>query len=409
MVYFVLSMLKWLKRLVMTVVVVGLGYGAYYQVKTVIQNAANKVNVAQAQTQQTQDTGTELTGNKGYDNDFAKTDYTPKDYLKPTYDPFSNKYNPNPNYDELKDDTYKHQPDIPPVADFDYVTDRYGFQNKDEATAGTTFTFNSSYSTDVETKTENLMSRWDFDGDGVPDTYFSTSKAARHTFDKPGVYNVTLEVMDNGGNVSKVIKPITIVSNTAPVGYFTFTPTHGTLGTVFYFNTEKSFDSQYMSDYLEYRFDFNGDGVWDTKFEKQLSWAHKFSQVGVNHVVMEVRDPEGLSSTAYADVTIIPNTAPVASFTVVPASNSSGFVINQNISFDASNSTDNETVKDKLQYRWDYNYTGADDIVFDTGWSSAPKQYARFSIPGHKVVRLEVKDEDGAVSDAFAELNITGN
>jgi len=77
---------------------------------------------------------------------------------------------------------------------------------------------------------------------------------------------------------------------------------------------------------------------------------------------------------------------------------------NKVFTFDASPSTDAESLK-KLLYRWDFNYTGPDDIIFDTGFSSAPKHSGQYGIPGRKVVRLQVKDADGATSESFLEID----
>lgn len=335
-------------------------------------------------------------------NLFIPTEFTPQTYVPPKYDPFTNKNNPDYNYQELIDPSIKHQPDIPPVADFTIQPKTVGLADNFSGTVGTEFLFNAGGSSDQETAFERLMARWDFEGEGVPDTYFSLTKSGRHIYTRAGSYNVVLEVLDTAGNVTKAIKAVKIVENTNPVAFFTYAPDHGTDNTVIKFNTEKSFDSQYLRQYLQYRFDWDSDGVWDTKYDPKTLWNHKFGQIGVNHVTMEAKDPEGLTDQTFADVSISENTAPKAEFTFEIKKNGA---VNSYF-FDGSASSDAETPFNKLQFRWDFNYTGENDIAFDTSFNTSSKTSGFYNIPGNKTVRLQVRDEDGAVSEAFVSLDV---
>ena len=64
---------------------------------------------------------------------------------------------------------------------------------------GTIFTFDASGSSDVETPSDQLQVRWDFDNDGTWDTGWSTTKTLTHQFGSAGTYTVALEVQDAGG------------------------------------------------------------------------------------------------------------------------------------------------------------------------------------------------------------------
>ena len=61
------------------------------------------------------------------------------------------------------------------------------------------FEFNAWTSTDPDNLPSELQARWDFEGDGTWDMPFSDEKKVRWVFDSPGVYQVTLEVMDPAG------------------------------------------------------------------------------------------------------------------------------------------------------------------------------------------------------------------
>jgi len=330
-------------------------------------------------------------------NNIGPNEYTPANYIAPSYDPFNNIYNPG--YDYTEQYPPLKQPNATPSAIFTVQPNtRRGFQEYDTVTAGTEMLFNANMSADDETRSERLLVRWDFESDGTPDTYFSTVKTALHTYEEAGNYLVTLEVLDKGGAVARATKTIKVVTNTAPFANQVAKIKSGTPATIFEFDTSKSADSQYERQSLEYRFDWNSDGVYDTIYKSKTGWRHMFEEPGNYRVTMEVKDPEGLTATWYQDISVIANTAPTASFSIATLKNGT-------IAFDATESTDAESPK-KLTYRWDFNYSGPDDIVFDSDFTPAPKRTGHYDIPGHKTIRLQVRDSDGAISEAFKEIDI---
>ncbi|MEZ4087851.1 MAG: hypothetical protein R3B71_06025 [Candidatus Gracilibacteria bacterium] len=122
---------------------------------------------------------------------------------------------------------------------------------------------------------------------------FPAAKVLNITFENAGTYAVTLQVLDGGGLLDEEIKDVIVVENTQPFAYFTeFKPFTGTTKQVFTFRTSESNDSQYKDAFLEYRFDWNGDGNFDTPFDTKDVWHHVF-EVGVHRIVMEVRDRKG--------------------------------------------------------------------------------------------------------------------
>ncbi len=66
----------------------------------------------------------------------------------------------------------------------------------------TTFRFDASCSSDFEDPTSALQVRFDFDGDGVFETPFSTTKTASFQYSGPGLYEAAIEVLDTGGLAS---------------------------------------------------------------------------------------------------------------------------------------------------------------------------------------------------------------
>jgi hypothetical protein len=340
----------------------------------------------------------------------AANDNTPETYRPPQYDPFNNKYRPRYDYVEVLGPV-TDKLDTPPLADFNVTPDRSGFGDNYTGTTATIFTFSGGMVSDKETSAPKLEVRFDFESDGKWNSFFSYTKTQNHQFKTPGIYKVTMEVLDKGGNVSSVTKTVTVVENTAPMAFFTFKPVTATNGSIFTFDTSKSGDSQYLRQYLKYRFDWDSDGRFDTPYDTKTGWKHIFGTTGAHKVTMEVMDPEGLTAQTSAEITTFQNTAPTALLSIGAAKGIknkyfSGADFRVNYAFDASSSSDAETSKNKLLFRWDFNNTGKDDIVFDTGWSNNPKNNGFYAIPGKKVIRLQVKDADGAVSDAYAQIEV---
>ena len=191
--------------------------------------------------------------------------------------------------------------------------------DKDVGTTDTEFTFNATTSKDEETSASALQVRWDYEGDGEWDTTFSDdTKYAYHTYTEAAEYIPTLEVMDSDGNVATYDYEIRVVENTPPNATFDVDPKEATPGVEFTFDAGSCSDDQYKSAYLEVRWDYEGDGTWDTNFSTTKSSRHYYDDSGTYDVVVQVKDPEGQTAEASEEITVLSNTVPVAAFTVSP-------------------------------------------------------------------------------------------
>jgi hypothetical protein len=339
-------------------------------------------------------------------NNLAPTPYTPDTYIKPVYDPFQSDTPPGV-IDEILPQGDPNN--ASPQADFTVRTDTRGIASRNSGTIGSTFIFNASTSTDGEDYTSKLKARWDFDGDNHYDTYFSRTKTAYHRYERPGTYNLMLQILDTAGNTDTTTQQVIVVNNTPPLAFFSYKPqSAGTPETIYLFDTSRSSDSQYGENYLQYRFDWNGDGKWDTTYQFKKSWRHKFEAVGVFNVTMEVKDPEGSTAKHIEQITINPNSIPYADFTIEVKEQFVNGEIYRTYVFDASASYDPETPQMQLQYRWDFNYTGPDDISFNLDWSNSYKYTGTYQVPGEKIIRLQVRDQDGAVNEVYKTIYVGG-
>lgn len=70
---------------------------------------------------------------------------------------------------------------------------------------GETVTFDASQSSDAHDASNILQVRWDFNGDNVPDTAWSTNKTATYVYSNIGSYKTKLEVKDTYGLIGTAV------------------------------------------------------------------------------------------------------------------------------------------------------------------------------------------------------------
>jgi len=89
-----------------------------------------------------------------------------------------------------------------PIADFTF--------SPQKGKVGEPVTFDASSSTDYEDALNDLQCRWDFDGDGIWDTNWSTDKTESYTYNEVSTYSVKLEIKDTHGATGTTAKNIEI-------------------------------------------------------------------------------------------------------------------------------------------------------------------------------------------------------
>jgi uncharacterized protein (TIGR02145 family) len=83
--------------------------------------------------------------------------------------------------------------------------------------------------------------------------------------------------------------------NSPPVASFTIDPPSGSINTTFGFDASNSHDNEDPTELLQVRWDWEGDGSWDTQFTTEKAANHQYSQDATYHVKLEVKDSEGLT------------------------------------------------------------------------------------------------------------------
>lgn len=92
--------------------------------------------------------------------------------------------------------------------------------------------------------------------------------------------------------------------NTPPSASFTVNPEAGNTDTEFFFDAGGSQDAETENDKLNFRWDWESDGTWDTDFSQVQTILHRFSQIGTFTITLEVMDAEGLVDSETAKLLV---------------------------------------------------------------------------------------------------------
>jgi len=84
--------------------------------------------------------------------------------------------------------------------------------------------------------------------------------------------------------------------NLPPEATFRVTPSQGDTLTVFYFDARETSDPESPEFGIQIRWDFDGDGIFDTDYLQAKEYVRRFSQPGWHYIMMEARDVAGNSS-----------------------------------------------------------------------------------------------------------------
>jgi|Deesub1362B_J571_1020462.scaffolds.fasta_scaffold06339_2 PKD repeat protein len=228
--------------------------------------------------------------------------------------------------------------------------------------------------------------QWDFNGDGVFD---ASGMVVFHQFTVGGSYQVTLQVVDDGGAIDTETKTIVVqVPNQSPVADFGFNPTSPQPGQWVQFDASASYDPD--GTIASYQWDFNGDGVFDASGVVAF-W--QFPIAGTYQVLLVVTDNLGATGQVTKPVVVgpVPNQPPVAQFTISP----SVVYVGTLVTFDASASYDPDGAI--TSYQWDLDGDGVADHF-------GPLVTSTYYAPGTYLITLWVTDNQGATSQASQPL-----
>ncbi|TLZ56321.1 MAG: PKD domain-containing protein [Methanobacteriota archaeon] len=289
-------------------------------------------------------------------------------------------------------------PNNPPSVDFSW--------SPTSGDTGTVFTFTATASDDHDPP-NTIQVRWDWTGDGTWDTSWSTTKTATHTFSSAGNKTVFVQAVDSGGLTASASHIVQVTSpppppNAPPSVDFTWTPSSGDTSTVFTFTATAS-DDHDPPNAIQVRWDWTGDGTWDTSWSTTKTASHTFSSPGNYTVVVQAKDSGGLTASASHVIPVSsppppPNAPPSVDFTWTPTSGDTNTVF----TFTAQ-VTDDHDPPNTIQVRWDW--TG--DGTWDTTWSTTKTVSHTFSSAGTYTVVVQAKDSGGLTASASHMVSVT--
>ena len=192
-----------------------------------------------------------------------------------------------------------------------------------------------------------------------------------------------------------------------PHPVFSVYPHFGNIYTDFSFDASLSYDDEDSISSLKYRWDWEGDEIWDTEYLPEPIITHRFTEVGLYNPTLEVTDSKGLSSIVDDDVVVdMQNHNLIVDFKVLP---DSGTIYDEFI-FDASGCIDIENPSNKLLYRWKLvglNYT-IRYILIKTEFVEDPLFTYKFLEEefGLKWMYLDVMDENELIKTLQKEFEV---
>ncbi len=220
---------------------------------------------------------------------------------------------------------------------------------------------------------------WDF-GDGTT----ATGDFHTHTYDRPGVYRVSLTVTDTSGLTDTATQVVSVAPAREPNAVMACSPTTTSIGDRIACTATSSNDD---ADITDYAWEF-GDGATG----QGAAEVHAYDETGVYPVILTVTDTDGHTDTARTTVAVTDDPVPVADFTYRPKPPSPGttLTLNASASFDRQSSI--------ARYEWDFNGDGSID-------ATGPRATRAFDA-GPQVVTLTVIDEEGYRSSTEQLLTV---
>jgi len=224
---------------------------------------------------------------------------------------------------------------------------------------------------------------WNFDEGAGWEQRMSKQPKRTKRFMKPGSYDVGVISLNSKGCSDTAFFNVKIaLGRSAPRPLLKVEPLVDHFLTRFWFDARMTRDDEDSSGTLRIRWDYDGDGFWDTPWDTTMVSSFVFNKEGEYEPKIEVTDPTGLKAKASARITVT-NIDPdiVADFIWTPTD--ATYV--DTILFDASASHHLTNPTPTFLYSW----------RFDEGWtipSPEPRIRYRFRNMEGQTVRLRVID-----------------
>ena len=288
---------------------------------------------------------------------------------------------------KASDDT---QPDL--VADFHL--------SPQEGSTTTIFHFDLGTAIDLGDNSNPVFIRFDWDGDGDWDMMHSSMPEYDHRYYLPGDYTTILEVSRVSGETDTISQMISVEQGYSPPrALLMVQPDSAHLLTDFIFDGSQTQDDEDSIAMLKFRWDFDGDQVWDTDFISDPVMSHRFMNTGHITAIMEVKDTMGL--VGRTELPLIVNRLnglikPRVNYTCNNCTVEDEFI------FDASESFEENKPESRLLYSW--------NVLSSTDWEVDQSENPLFKVylpdEGEVLVKLRVSAPDGLYMDTTLNVMV---
>lgn len=168
-----------------------------------------------------------------------------------------------------------------------------------------TVNFQARLVSDSRIQEKNYLVRWDWEGDGIFDTQYSSDFTARHRFNEPGNYLLTLEVIDLTENTLLTNMSIDILQGfSEPQPAFIISPETGNTRTFFLFDASMTKDAEEENELLTFSWDFDNDHRFEIVNTGNPYAEYKYEMRGDYIIRLLVTDTSGLSAEISKSITV---------------------------------------------------------------------------------------------------------
>ncbi|MBI4835817.1 MAG: PKD domain-containing protein [Candidatus Abawacabacteria bacterium] len=248
-------------------------------------------------------------------------------------------------------------------------------------------------------RTQLLSAEWDF-GDGSPvviqnQNQLNAKEKVSHSYEKPGIYTVSLKITDEARNVGQVLKTIILNDSSTPTADFDFfADKELTTAAQVRFDAASSAAPQGSIVKYEWRIVSAANELVFTSQEK--SFVYSFPKPGKYQVSLQVNTNLGGVSGRVAEDFFIASSPPQATFDF-----SYDPYIPNSVLFNAQGSSDPDK-NDILSFSWDFDNDG----IFEITGSRSPEIKRTLDKVGLSTVKLQVSDSAGLTSEAKKDVAI---
>jgi len=245
---------------------------------------------------------------------------------------------------------------------------------------------------------EAFFVRWDWNGDSVWDTRFSSETRASHRYYTPGSHRIRTELLTQDGQRVVLAKDLKVNQGySAPHPALTVNPPMGNFTLMYTFDAGSSYDDEDSSRTLTYRWDWDNDGIFDTERLTDPVIRKKFSSARTYNVKLEVTDPTFRHATIINPLII--NNIDTLIRVNFDWSSKNG-TVKDTFFFDASATRDSLNPDRIFTYAWDIK----NEVTY--GPFETPDFPHVFWTRGAQEVTLTVRDNSGLQNSRMQEIYV---